>query len=151
MWWNPIAALNLVTWSRSLFEMITLSQFSHFLILVGRGCCRSLNVLFLRAPFIIYWPLGDLNKNFDKWFSSKFLVIDGWHVFCKIPLRWMSLYLNDEKSALVQLMAWCRQATSHYLSQRWSRSVSPYDIIRPQWVNTGLNNELVLFRQQATI
>ena len=31
-------------------------------------------------------------------------------------------------------MAWCRQATSHYLSQCWPRSLSPYDVTRPQWV-----------------
>ena len=31
-------------------------------------------------------------------------------------------------------MAWCCQATSHYLSQCWPRSLSPYDITRPQWV-----------------
>ena len=33
-------------------------------------------------------------------------------------------------------MAWCRQATCHYLSQCWPRSVLPYGITRPQWVNT---------------
>ena len=32
-------------------------------------------------------------------------------------------------------MAWCRQATSHYLSQCWPRSLSSYGITRPQWVN----------------
>ena len=32
-------------------------------------------------------------------------------------------------------MAWCRQATSHYLSQCWPRSMSPYGVIRPKWVN----------------
>ena len=31
-------------------------------------------------------------------------------------------------------MAWCCQATSHYLSQCWPRSLSPYGVIRPQWV-----------------
>ena len=31
-------------------------------------------------------------------------------------------------------MAWCRQATSHYLSQCWPRSLPPYDVTRPQWV-----------------
>ena len=46
----------------------------------------------------------------------------------------MSLDLTDDKSTLVQVMAWCRQATSHYLSQCWLRSVSPYGVIRPQWV-----------------
>ena len=36
---------------------------------------------------------------------------------------------------LVQVMAWCRQATSHYLSQCWPRSLSPYGVTRPQWLN----------------
>ena len=40
------------------------------------------------------------------------------------------------KSTLVQVMAWC-QATSHYLSQCWPRSLSPYDITRPQWFGTS--------------
>ena len=43
--------------------------------------------------------------------------------------------LTDGKSTLVQVMAWCRQAASHYLSQCWPRSLSPYGISRPQWVN----------------
>ena len=34
---------------------------------------------------------------------------------CEIPLRWMSQNTFDDKSTLVQVMAWCRQATSHYL------------------------------------
>ena len=31
-------------------------------------------------------------------------------------------------------MAWCRQATSHYLSQCWLRFMSPNGVTRPQWV-----------------
>ena len=31
-------------------------------------------------------------------------------------------------------MAWFHQATSHYLSQCWPRSLSPYGVTRPQWV-----------------
>ena len=38
-------------------------------------------------------------------------------ISCELALRWVSLYLTDDKSTLVQVMAWCRQATSHYLSQ----------------------------------
>ena len=34
----------------------------------------------------------------------------------------------DDKSSLVQVMAWCHQATSHYLSQCWPRSVLPYGL-----------------------
>ena len=44
--------------------------------------------------------------------------------------------LADDKSTLVQVMAWCRQATSHYLNQCWPRSSTPYGITRPQRVNT---------------
>ena len=46
----------------------------------------------------------------------------------------MPQHLTDHKSTLVQVMAWCHQATSHYLSQCWSRSLSPYDVTGPQWV-----------------
>ena len=42
--------------------------------------------------------------------------------------------LTDDKSTLVQVMAWCRQATSHYLSQCWLSSLSPYGVARPQRV-----------------
>ena len=50
-------------------------------------------------------------------------------------LRWMPQDLTDDKSTLVQVMAWCRQATCHYLSQCWLSSLSPYGVARPQWVN----------------
>ena len=46
----------------------------------------------------------------------------------------MPVDLADDKTTLVQVMAWCRQATSHYLSQYWPRSISPYVVTRPQWV-----------------
>ena len=42
-----------------------------------------------------------------------------------------------DMSTLVQVMAWCRQATSHYLSQCWPRSMSPNGVARPQWVNSN--------------
>ena len=41
----------------------------------------------------------------------------------------------DDKSSLVQVMAWCRQTTSRYLSQCWTRFMSPYGVTKPQWVN----------------
>ena len=54
--------------------------------------------------------------------------------FCEIILRWMPQQTFDGKSIYVQVMARCRQATSHYLSQCWPRYMLPYGIIRPQWV-----------------
>ena len=50
-------------------------------------------------------------------------------------LWWMPQDLTDDMSTLVQVMAWCRQAPSHYLSQCCLSSLSPYGVARPQWVN----------------
>ena len=50
-------------------------------------------------------------------------------------LRWMPQDLTDDKSTLLQVMAWCRRAPSHYLSQCWLSSLSPYSVVRPQRVN----------------
>ena len=49
-------------------------------------------------------------------------------------LIWMPRDLTDDKSTLVEVMAWCHQTTSHYLSQCWPRSLSPCGVTRPQWV-----------------
>ena len=38
-------------------------------------------------------------------------------ISCEIELRQMPQNLTNEKSTLVQVMAWCHEATSHYLSQ----------------------------------
>ena len=59
---------------------------------------------------------------------------------------------TNEKSTLVQVMAWCHQATGHYLSQCWPKSMSPYDITRPYWVNSlapgrcSFYHKLVIFK-----
>ena len=66
---------------------------------------------------------------------KEILMIDGWGISCEIALIWMSLDFTDDQSTLVQAMAWCHQATSHYLSRCWPRSLLPYGITRPQWVN----------------
>ena len=61
---------------------------------------------------------------------------DNWGICFDIALRWMSLGLTDDVSTLVQVMAWWRQVTSHYLSQCWPRSMSPYGVTRPQYVKS---------------
>ena len=43
---------------------------------------------------------------------------------------------DHDKITLGQVMTWWRQATSHYLSQCWFRSMSPYGVTRPQWVKS---------------
>ena len=41
----------------------------------------------------------------------------------EVALRQVLDDLTNETSTLVQVMAWCRQATSYYLSQCWPRSL----------------------------
>ena len=77
---------------------------------------------------------GRFEQNFREVIFKLISVTDGWGIFCKIALKWMSVDLTDDKSTLVQVMAWCLTAPSHYLSQCWPRSMSPYSVTRPQWV-----------------
>ena len=77
----------------------------------GRSECDSKNVIFSLVLLI-----GVFRSSHDNAF---------W---------WMPQDLADDKSTLVQVMAWCRQATSHDLSQCWLSSLSPYGVARPQWV-----------------
>ena len=64
----------------------------------------------------------------------------GWGISYEIVLKWMPLDLTDDKSTLVQVMAWCGQAPSHYLSQCWPRFMSPSGVTRPHIVNWILTN-----------
>ena len=79
---------------------------------------------------------GKFDRNSRYVIFKRILVIDGWGISCKIAPIWMSLDFTDDQSTLVQVMAWCRQAASHYLSQCWPRSLSPYGVTGPEWVNS---------------
>ena len=86
-----------------------------------------------RPPWVNSLAPERFQRNFRKVNFQLILVIDGWSVSCKVVLKWMPVDLTDGKSTLVQDMAWCRQATSHNLSQYWPRSLTPYGVMRPQW------------------
>ena len=65
-----------------------------------------------------------------------------WILFYWLVSSALMIMLSDEchgtslmiSSTLVQVMAWCCQAPSHYLSQCWHRSISPYEVTRLQGV-----------------
>ena len=59
---------------------------------------------------LTHWPLGDFDK--DLVVFKFILAIDGCDISHEISSRWMSLDITDDKSKLVQVMAWCRQATT---------------------------------------
>ena len=80
---------------------------------------------------------GKFEWNFRYVIFKQILLIDGWGIFSEIALIWMSQDFTDDQSTLVQVMVWCRQATSHYLSQSWPGSLSSYGVTKPQWVDKG--------------
>ena len=87
---------------------------------------------------LTHWHLGNLKKKNRLVTFKPNLLIDGWSISCEIALMWFSMDLTDDISALVQVIAWCCQASSHYLSQCWLWSMSPYGITRLQCVKISI-------------
>ena len=83
---------------------------------------------------------GRFECNFRSEIFKLILVIDRRGISGETALRWMSLDYTDNKSILVQVMALWHQATSHYLSQCRPRSMLPYGVTRPQWVEYRVHN-----------
>ena len=80
---------------------------------------------------------GRFGSNFES--TQLKSIIDIFSSSCEVALRWMSQDLADYKSILVQVITWCRKATSHYLSQCWIRCLSLYDVTRPHWIKKWIN------------
>ena len=96
--------------------------------------------------WLTHWPLGDMVIISKVWFSNSLYNTVAWLQVVKLSLGKMPQKLTSEKSTLVQVMVWCHQATSHYLSQHWPRSMSPCSVTRPQWVNfRSCTAEFLLF------
>ena len=83
---------------------------------------------------------GKFECNFRYVIFQVILVIDGWGISCEIAQIWLSVDFTDDQPTLVPVMAWCRQATSHYLSQCWPKCLTPYGVTRPQWVKAYTGN-----------
>ena len=85
-----------------------------------RGVCdNSMSYLqqqFSYAVVVNSLVPGKLEWNFIYVIFKRILVTDGWGITYEITLIWMSLNFTEDQSTLVQVMAWCLQATGHYLS-----------------------------------
>ena len=78
---------------------------------------------------------GRFEYNFRRVIFQIRLVIDFLSISCEIALRCLPCNPNDNKSITVSVMAWCHPASSRYLRQCSPKSVSPYDVPRPQRIN----------------
>ena len=110
------------------FSFLKINWTRQGLILAGVWC-RPL-------PELTHLPQGDMAvivrviSKVEHMLQIKFICIS-----CEIATRWMPQNTFDAKSTLVQEMAQCHQATSHYLRQYWLRSTLTYGVTRPHWVN----------------
>ena len=59
---------------------------------------------------------GKFERNFRHVIFKQILVIASWSISYEIALIWISPDFTDDQSTLFQVMVWCRQVTSHYLS-----------------------------------
>ena len=123
-------AIKLHSWSQSMWEVELLT---HSVMQIG----------------ITILVLGRFQFHFRTAILKLNLVNHGWGISYEIAFRWMPLDLTDNKSTLVQVMIWCRQATSHYLSQCWPRSLLPYGITLPQWVKSTTCDKTESIKEEA--
>ena len=123
-------------------ENCTLLLYGNALWDVGQVHCGICEIGLL-TWFISYsWVRCHVNSlapgGFENIFQNVFFKLISWidtlSNSCETALRSMPQNPSDDKSTLVQVMAWCRQAASHYLSQCCPKSLSPYGVTRPQWV-----------------
>ena len=69
----------------------------------------------------------------DSVIFVQILMTDGWRTCYEIAPRQNRLNLTDDKSTLVQVIAWCLQAINHHPSQWWPRcKLHRYGTDRPQ-------------------
>ena len=123
----------------------------------GLMACPTIDTSFhiYTGNYLTQWPLGDVAIVLKVWFSNSLYWIVAWafavellsNEYHRTSLmrsqrwfrRWKCLSVTLLYSTLlVQVMAWCCLITSHYLSQCWPRSMSPYGVNKLQWVNTFL-------------
>ena len=80
---------------------------------------------------------GRCESNLQNVISDHILQIMFMGISYEISLKWMPQNTFDDKWTLIQVMALCRQSTSHYLIQCWPTSMPPYDttksLTQAQW------------------
>ena len=121
-------------WTFCMLQILGLSSILHIWLLCGYTVITAMSTWHCHlSPFNSLAPerccCGHKLVIF-KLISRKYIL----SIFNATALRWMPRVLTDDYSALIQVMAWCHQKTSHYLGQCWPRSMSPYGIM-PLWVS----------------
>ena len=148
-------------WSRSLYVMATLSLYSHFLILAGRGCCRSLNVLlkhcrynnlalrylsmeygstkYLIIQLKVIWGVWKKCLYFELyiWYSGPIFhviyLVFGDHIFCMVYLVFGSKHVALVRSAWPTYIRAAIQGIWGMENIFLTRSLIQYKDVIPLW------------------
>ena len=85
---------------------------------------------------------GRFRYYFERVIFSFMLWIEFLNTACEIALRCISQNPIDDKSTSVQVLTWCRQATSHNVNQYWLRYMSPWVKSKMHhFIESGLLNQ----------
>ena len=100
----------------------------------GRRDCYVIAVTLHNGPLFLVFSLnfknvfeGPLKSTLDTLPRPLYIMSRGIFFWCfssENAHRWIPPNTFDDKSTLVQVMDWCRQATSHYWSQYWPSSMA---------------------------
>ena len=90
-----------------------------------------------------HWPLRDVEVILKEYFWNSFYKLVSSSEIGSRRIQKKTIddipYTIDDKSTLVQVMAWCRQATSRYLIPCWPRPMSPYGVTRQRWAKQNIS------------
>ena len=129
LWWNEMTSRTLFTiYSHNIQtaagNIHTACAWLRFLVY---GSCRLSDPDTTLPISDLHHALAPVFKFIDSVAPGRFELISWSEIYKLIPvigLRGMSQNLIGDESTLVRVMAWCRQATSHYLNKCWSISLS---------------------------
>ena len=88
-----------------------------------------LKCIFLKEIICIF--IQNFSVMWSEWYTS---IGSACLVLSQYLNQWWPTWLMyTHQSALVQVLAWCRQAPSHYLKQCWPIHIMTYRIFRQEW------------------
>ena len=125
-WWQATSTCEFHIWPTARIEPVDEYGWLDHLNPSGTNRVYAVYCIYYIILLINSLSPGGFRCNFENSIFKLALLIGSFRDSFNKFIRWMIQNLTYDKSTLVQVMAWCRQATSHYLSQCWPRSLSTY-------------------------
>ena len=90
-----------------------------------------------------------------EWWGNNFAGVFFKHIMrtgllsmiCETGIRWEPRDPTYGVSTLVSVIAWCRQASGHYIGHCWPWSMSSYGVTRSKWVKMSRHKVMLCFSE----